>query len=49
MKYDFNETYQRTASEKWEYDSVINGFPVIPMSVADTDLVSPRRGSSGTD
>ncbi|ECG5348979.1 aminotransferase class I/II-fold pyridoxal phosphate-dependent enzyme [Salmonella enterica] len=41
MKYDFNETYQRTASEKWEYDSVINGFPVIPMSVADTDLVSP--------
>lgn len=41
MKYDFNEIYQRIASEKWEYDSVINGFPVIPMSVADTDLVSP--------
>ncbi len=29
MKYDFNEIYQRIASEKWEYDSVINGFPVI--------------------
>lgn len=41
MKYDFNEIYDRQMSEKWMYDSVIDGYPVIPMSVADTDLVAP--------
>ncbi|MEZ9504703.1 MalY/PatB family protein [Vibrio sp. 10N.261.52.C2] len=41
MKYDFNEVIVRKGSEKWEYDSVIDGYKVIPMSVADTDLVSP--------
>lgn len=39
MKYDFNEIYQRIVLEKWEYDSVINGFLVIFMFVVDIDLV----------
>ncbi len=41
MIYDFNECLERDRSEKWVYDSVINGCKVLPMGVADMDLVSP--------
>ena len=41
MIYDFNEQFDRIMSEKWVYDSVIDGHKVMPMGVADMDLVSP--------
>ena len=41
MIYDFNEQFPRIMSEKWVYDSVVNGHKVMPMGVADMDLVSP--------
>lgn len=41
MIYDFNEQFTRIMSEKWTYDSVVNGCKVMPMGVADMDLVSP--------
>ena len=42
-EYDFNEPLQRRKSWKWETESVIDGHRVLPMSVADTDFVSPRE------
>ncbi len=41
MIYNFNEDFDRIASEKWTYDSVVNGCKVMPMGVADMDLISP--------
>ncbi len=41
--YDFSEPLSRKKSWKWEYESVVDGHSVIPMSVADTDFVSPRE------
>lgn len=41
MIYDFNEDFTRIMSEKWTYDSVVDGHKVMPMGVADMDLVSP--------
>ena len=42
-KYDFSQPLSRKKSWKWEYESIVNGHRVLPMSVADTDFVSPRE------
>ena len=41
MIYNFNEQFVRVGSEKWTYDRIVNGYEVLPMGVADMDLVSP--------
>jgi cystathionine beta-lyase len=41
--YDFSQPLARKKSWKWEYESVVDGHRVLPMSVADTDFVSPRE------
>ena len=42
-KYDFSQSLCRIRSWKWEYESVVDGHKVLPMSVADTDFISPRE------
>lgn len=41
MLYNFNEVLSRPRTEKWASLNVINGCKVLPMSVADMDVVSP--------
>ena len=41
--YDFSHPLARKKSWKWEYESIVDGHRVLPMSVADTDFVSPRE------
>lgn len=41
--YDFSQPIVRKHSWKWEVESVVDGHPVLPMSVSDTDFVSPRE------
>jgi cystathionine beta-lyase len=41
--YDFSQPLARKKSWKWEYESIVDGHRVLPMSVADTDFVSPRE------
>ena len=41
--YDFSQPLSRRKSWKWENESVVDGHPILPMSVADTDFVSPRE------
>ena len=45
-KYDFSQPLSRKKSWKWEYESVVDGHKVLPMSVADTDFISPREVTS---
>jgi len=42
-KYDFSQPLSRKNSWKWEYESIVDGHRVLPLSVADTDFVSPRE------
>ena len=42
-KYDFSQPLSRKKSWKWEYESIVDGHRVLPMSVADTDFISPRE------
>jgi|GEM_PF-922574 len=42
-KYDFSHPLCRKRSWKWDYESVVDGHNVLPMSVADTDFISPRE------
>jgi len=42
-KYDFSQPLARKKSWKWEYESIVDGHRVLPMSVADTDFISPRE------
>lgn len=42
-KYDFSHPLYRKRSWKWEYESIVDGHRVLPMSVADTDFISPRE------
>jgi putative C-S lyase len=42
-KYDFSQPLSRKRSWKWEYESLVDGHRVLPMSVADTDFISPRE------
>ena len=42
-KYDFSQSLCRKRSWKWEYESIVNGHKVLPMSVTDTDFISPRE------
>ena len=42
-EYDFSQSFCRKRSWKWEYESIVNGHKVLPMSVADTDYISPRE------
>jgi cystathionine beta-lyase len=44
--YDFSQPLSRKKSWKWKYESVVDGHSVIPMSVADTDFISPREVTS---
>ena len=44
--YDFSQPLSRKKSWKWEYASIVDGHRVLPMSVADTDFVSPREVTS---
>ena len=41
--YDFSQPLSRKKSWKWEYESIVDGHRVLPMSVADTDFISPRE------
>ena len=41
--YDFSQPLERKRSWKWENERVVDGHEVLPMSVADTDFVSPRE------
>jgi len=41
--YDFSQLLSQKKSWKWEYESIVDGHRVMPMSVADTDFVSPRE------
>jgi cystathionine beta-lyase len=41
--YDFSQPLSRKKSWKWEYESIVDGHSVLPMSVADTDFISPRE------
>jgi bifunctional pyridoxal-dependent enzyme with beta-cystathionase and maltose regulon repressor activities len=41
--YDFSQLLSRKKSWEWENESVVDGHPILPMSVADTDFVSPRE------
>ena len=41
--YDFSQPFTRQKSWKWEQESIVDGHRVLPMSVADTDFVSPRE------
>jgi len=43
LEYDFSRPLFRKRSWKWECESVVDGHRVLPMSVADTDFVSPRE------
>ena len=43
LEYDFSQPLRRKRSWKWENERVIDGHEVLPMSVADTDFVSPRE------
>jgi cystathionine beta-lyase len=45
-KYDFSQPLARKKSWKWEYESFVDGHRVLPMSVADTDFISPREVTS---
>ncbi len=42
-EYDFSQPLARKKSWKWENESRVDGHRVLPMSVADTDFVSPRE------
>jgi putative C-S lyase len=42
-KYDFSRPLARKRSWKWTIESIVDGCRVLPMSVADTDFVSPRE------
>ena len=42
-EYDFSQPITRKNSWKWECESLVNGHRVLPMSVADTDFISPRE------
>jgi cystathionine beta-lyase len=42
-EYDFSQPLYRKKSWKWEYESTVDGHRVLPMSVADTDFISPRE------
>ncbi len=42
-EYDFSAPVYREKSWKWENESRVDGHRVLPMSVADTDFVSPRE------
>jgi len=41
--YDFSQPLARKRSWKWDNEGVVDGHRVLPMSVADTDFVSPRE------
>ncbi len=41
--YDFSQPLVRKRSWKWENESIVDGHRVLPMSVADTDFISPRE------
>jgi bifunctional pyridoxal-dependent enzyme with beta-cystathionase and maltose regulon repressor activities len=43
--YDFSQPLSRKNSWKWEYESIVDGHRVLPMSVADTDFISPREAT----
>ena len=42
-EYDFSQPFERKRSWKWECERCVDGHEVLPMSVADTDFVSPRE------
>lgn len=42
-EYDFSQPIRRQNSWKWQHESIVNGHRVLPMSVADSDFVSPRE------
>lgn len=42
-QYDFSQPIRRKKSWKWENEGIVDGRRVLPMSVADTDFVSPRE------
>ncbi len=42
-EYDFSQLLSRKRSWKWDYESIVDGHSVLPMSIADTDFVSPRE------
>ena len=40
-RYDFSVPVDRRRSWKWECENIVDGHAVLPMSVADTDFISP--------
>ncbi len=42
-EYDFSQTLERPRSWKWNEEGSVDGHAVLPMSVADTDFLSPRE------
>ena len=42
-RYDFSQPHARQRSWKWSVENVVDGYPVLPMSVADTDFISPHE------
>ena len=42
-EYDFSQPLDRRHSWKWEHERFVDGHEVLPMSVADTDFLSPRE------
>ncbi len=42
-EYDFSQTLERPRSWKWNEEGRVDGHAVLPMSVADTDFLSPRE------